>query len=130
MAQVSNFKNQAPSIQSHLSQALIGHWKVTHSRMKQEDGVWVEEKVFGGGMVFTENFETLMFVRTSEGPWGFSGAYSWDGDELDIVPDAALAPDLEGRSLHRKIKFISDREMLWSGTDAHTGRDFEVVFVR
>jgi hypothetical protein len=109
---------------------LVGFWKFNSNRIQREDGTWFQEKLFGGSMVFSESGHTCLFVRSDQGPWGYTGSYKLANGHVSIQIEASIAEDMEGTSLERDVKVISENELLFSGKESHTGRPFEVTFFR
>ena len=99
-------------------------------RTRLEDQTWLNEKVLGGGVTFTESSKTCVFVETSEGPYGYAGDFQIEGDRILIKINAAIAPELRNATFNRKIEFITENRILFTGEDHHTGRYFEITFVR
>jgi len=110
--------------------SLTGFWKFKSNRIRLEDGSWLNEKIFGGTLAFSETNEACLFVRTDQGSWGYSGKYRLSGDTVQIKVEASIADDIEGTFIERNIHFITSDELILSGIESHTGRAFEANCVR
>jgi hypothetical protein len=90
----------------------------------------MDEKLFGGTMAFSESKEACLFVRSNQGPWGYSGQYEFKDDALRVRVEVSIADDLEGTTIERTVRFLNENELVFSGLEAHTDRLFETIFYR
>jgi hypothetical protein len=109
---------------------VVGFWKFKSNRVRREDGEWLIDQLMGGTMAFSENGQAVLFVRTEQGPWGYSGAYRIEEDKMMIQVETSSADGLDGTMLDRRIEVINSDEFKFTGLESHTGRQFETIFVR
>jgi hypothetical protein len=109
---------------------IVGFWKFKSNRVRQENGDWITETLSGGTMAFSESGEAVLMLRSEQGPWGYTGKYTFDGEKILIKIETSTADDLDGTTIERKLRFISPDEFIYNGIESHTERPFETNFIR
>ena len=107
---------------------LFGCWRLTAVRFKNYEGIWEHEEVYGGFSAFTEAGFMTTFSRTSDLPFGYSGTFSLNGNEIEITPEVCSIPELEGTKFFRTVKKLTSEDLTLGTDDEATGRHYELDF--
>jgi hypothetical protein len=110
--------------------SIVGFWKFKSNRIRQEDGTWQAEKIFGGTMAFSEQGEAVLFFKSDQGVWGYNGRYEIKGDQITVNVEAGMVEEIDGSSITRNFKFLNANELIYTGIETGTGRIFETFFYR
>ena len=104
---------------------LYGLWKMTAMRYQNDTGSWESESVFGGTSMFTSRGHILTFT-SAEIPFGYSGTFTMQGDDLVITPEVCSIPELEKTTIRRTVKSITAETLTLGMVDSATGRNYEI----
>jgi hypothetical protein len=107
---------------------LYGCWKLTAVKFMNGEGAWEEEEVLGGTSIFTEGGIISTFTRTSDLAFGYSGNFALNGNDLEIKADVCSIPDLEGKTIIRTVKKLTEDELTLGLDDEATGRYYLMDF--
>jgi hypothetical protein len=110
--------------------SIVGFWKFKSNRVRLENGDWLDEKLSGGTMAFSDQGEVILLVRSEQGPWGYAGKYTVNQQVISIKVQASTADGLDGTTIERSVHLIDANELIFSGKEAHTERSFETHFIR